>query len=80
MISKEAQKMGWPDLTSPKIMEQSKKELINQYQEYYLIIQKALSNKLLEEKDELEIAKIRQQRQEMGEVYEKTMAEINKKI
>ena len=76
MISKQAQEMGMPDLTAFKAMEQSTKELINQYQIAYLTLQKKLSDKLQKAKTETDIAIIRLQRQKTGEAYEQSLIRL----
>lgn len=76
MISKEMEKLGGRDLTSPKEIKQSSKELQIQYQITYLKLQKKLSNQLLKETDETKIAMIRRQREKLGEEYENTLGII----
>ena len=48
-------------------------KLIKKYDKAYTALQKHLSSKLLEEKDERKIAIIRQQRAKLSETYEQTI-------
>lgn len=64
--------MAWTGLLK-HFLKNSMNNLIEKYDKLYTELQKALSNKLLKAKDELEIAKIRQQRAKLGELYQQTL-------
>lgn len=64
--------MAWTGLLK-HFLKNSMNNLIEKYDKLYTELQKALSNKLLKAKDEIEVATIRQQRAKLGELYQQTL-------